>query len=71
MGIEKLPSGREGKGELETCPRCSGTGKAYGNDKCGRCSGTGKDTRARARAGKFLGPASVTQSLRTRPGIWW
>jgi DnaJ-class molecular chaperone len=47
MGIEKLPSGREGKGELEKCPRCNGTGKAYGGDKCGRCNGTGKIPSAR------------------------
>jgi DnaJ-class molecular chaperone len=47
MGIEKLPSGREGKGELETCPRCSGRGKASGNDPCGRCHGTRKIPSAR------------------------
>jgi DnaJ-class molecular chaperone len=47
MGIEKLPSGRESKGELETCPNCSGTGKASGNAKCGRCNGTGKLRSAR------------------------
>jgi len=45
MGLEKLPSqqGSERKGEMETCPRCGGTGKAAGsNDPCGRCRGTGK-----------------------------
>jgi DnaJ-class molecular chaperone len=48
MGIEKLPSGKEGKGELENCPRCNGTGKGYGGgDKCGRCNGTGKIPSAR------------------------
>lgn len=42
MGIERLPSSKDGKNELETCPRCNGTGKAYGNDKCGRCNGMGR-----------------------------
>jgi DnaJ-class molecular chaperone len=45
MGLEKLPSqqGSERKAEMETCPRCDGTGKAAGTkDPCGRCRGTGK-----------------------------
>ena len=42
MGLEKLPSGREAKGELEICPRCNGSGKASATEKCGRCKGAGK-----------------------------
>lgn len=49
MGLEKMPSrpDTERKAEWETCPRCSGTGKASGNDPCGRCKGTGKIQSAR------------------------
>lgn len=46
MGLEKLPSGRESKNELETCPRCRGTGRSDG-EICGRCKGTGKIPSAR------------------------
>ena len=46
MGIERLPSGREGKVELEICPRCQGTGKS-GSEACGRCKGTGRIPSAR------------------------
>lgn len=46
MGIEKLPSGREGKIELEKCPDCKGEGYKEGK-MCGRCNGTGKLRSAR------------------------
>lgn len=45
MGIEKTPNSGEGK-ELETCPRCRGTGRS-GDEKCARCKGTGKLPSAR------------------------
>lgn len=47
MGIEKLPSGRESKGELENCPSCNGTGKTSSNEPCSRCHGSGKLRSAR------------------------
>jgi DnaJ-class molecular chaperone len=46
MGIERMPQGGERKGELETCPRCGGSGRS-GTEKCGRCKGTGKLPSAR------------------------